>query len=102
MDGHASTHLLLHSGVALACPCGAPVWWATDCCRATRGNEPEFAQVSPLQCLVCFTQTYLDLISICDLFCEQDKLEEEQGCGGSPGLYCLVGHERVKPTALCP
>jgi hypothetical protein len=54
MDGRASTHLLLHSGVALACPCGALVWQAADCCRATRGNESEFAQVSPLQCLVCF------------------------------------------------
>ena len=55
MDGRAPAHLLLHSGVALACPCGAPVWRAADCCRATRSNELEFAQVSPLQCLVCFT-----------------------------------------------
>jgi hypothetical protein len=45
MDGHASTHLLLHSGVALSCPCGALVWWAAHCCRATRDNESEFAQV---------------------------------------------------------
>jgi hypothetical protein len=45
MDGHASTHLLLHSGVTLSCPCGALVWWAAHCCRATRGNESEFAQV---------------------------------------------------------
>jgi hypothetical protein len=55
MDGRASAHLLLHRGVALACPCGAPVWRAAYCCRATRDNESEFAQVSPLQCLVCFT-----------------------------------------------
>jgi hypothetical protein len=48
MDGRASTHLLLHSGVALACPYGALVWRAADYCHATRGNESEFAQVSPL------------------------------------------------------
>jgi hypothetical protein len=55
MDSRASAHLLLHSGVALACLCGASVWRVVDCYRATRGNESEFAQVSPLQCLVCFT-----------------------------------------------
>jgi hypothetical protein len=56
MDSRASAYLLLHSGVTLACPCGAPVWRAADCCRATRGNELEFAQVSLLQYLVCFTR----------------------------------------------
>jgi hypothetical protein len=49
MDGHAFAHLLLHSEVTLACPCGAPVWRATDCCRATRDNESEFAQVCKRQ-----------------------------------------------------
>jgi hypothetical protein len=105
MDSRASAHLLLHSGVALACLCGASVWRVVDCYRATRGNESEFAQV-PYNALYVSLQTYLNLISICGLFCEQDKPEEEQERGGlessSPGLYCLVGRERVKLIALPP
>jgi hypothetical protein len=54
MNDRGSAHLLLHSGVAFVCPCGVLVWRAADCCHATCGNELEFAQVSPLQCLVYF------------------------------------------------
>jgi hypothetical protein len=104
IDGRASAHLLLHSRVTLACPCGAPVWRAVDCCHATRDNEPEFALVSPLQCIIYLT-TNLSGFDI-NLGFKQDKPEEEQGCRGlessSPGLYCLVGRERVKPTVLPP
>jgi hypothetical protein len=48
MYGRAPAHFLLHSGVAPAYPCDAPVWRATDCCRAAQGNEQASAQVSPL------------------------------------------------------
>jgi hypothetical protein len=33
MDGRVPAHLLLHSRVAPAYPCGALVWRAADCCR---------------------------------------------------------------------
>jgi hypothetical protein len=48
MDGRAPAHLLLHSGVAPAYPCGALVWRVADYCCAARGNEWASAQVSPL------------------------------------------------------
>jgi hypothetical protein len=48
MDGRAPAHLLLHSGVVPTYPCGAPLWWATDCCRAARRNERASEQISPL------------------------------------------------------
>jgi hypothetical protein len=48
MDGRAPAHLLLHSGVAPAYSCGAPIWRATDYCRAAWGNERASRQVSPL------------------------------------------------------
>jgi hypothetical protein len=58
MDGCAPAHFLLHSGVTLAYPCGAPVWRAADCYRAARGNEWASAQVPYTLnlCLVCFTR----------------------------------------------
>jgi hypothetical protein len=48
MEGRTPADLLLHSGVTPAYPCVAPVWRAADYCRAPRGNEREFAQVSPM------------------------------------------------------
>jgi hypothetical protein len=43
MDGRCPSYLLLHSGVAPAYPCGAPVWRVVDYCCAARADEPFFA-----------------------------------------------------------
>jgi hypothetical protein len=61
MDGRCPAHLLLHSGVAPAYPCGALVWRVAVYCRAARVDEPFFARVSP----TLFTYVFYILIQTC-------------------------------------
>jgi hypothetical protein len=61
MDDHSPAHLLLHSGVAPAYPCGVPVWRVADCCHSARADEPYFAQVSP----ILFTYVFYILLQTC-------------------------------------
>jgi hypothetical protein len=79
MDDRCPAHLLLHSGVTLAYPCGASVWRVADCYRAARVERPYFAQVSFTLFTYVFyvlLQTCLPLTSTCDLFRGLDKPEE--------------------------
>jgi hypothetical protein len=79
MDDRCPSYLLLHSGVAPAYPCGAPVWWVADCCRASRADEPFFARASHTLFINVFyvsIQTCLPITSMCHLFHSQDKPEE--------------------------
>jgi hypothetical protein len=61
MDDRCPTHLLLHSGVAPAYPCGVPVWWVADCCHAAWADEPYFARV----CSTLFTYVVYVLLQTC-------------------------------------
>jgi hypothetical protein len=107
MDSCCPSYLLLHSGVALDYPCGAPVWRVVDSCHAAWADEPFFARVSHTLFIYVFyvwIQTCLPTTSMCHLFRARDKPEKGQGCGGlgssARALYCPV--ECENSTALPP